>query len=231
MIFYDIHTHKSYDEDQDSPDHLCIYDVYPLEFEVRKELNAKQYFSCGIHPWYSENSTNQFPYLREILPDERIIAIGEAGFDKLKGPSLEIQEPVFREHIILSEQLNKPLIIHAVKAWDRLIKIKQEFKPENPWIIHGYRGSKVELTKWLVNEGFYFSLGENINIDTTQVIPLDRLFCETDESEVSIEDIYMQVAHALNISLVEFASIVSKNVEKVFPMLYREFDYDSLLEE
>ena len=141
MELFDIHTHQILLEDNDDPYHSCILDVYPLEFEVAKGTYERHSFSCGIHPWYSEDSDAQMKYLTEIAADSRIIAIGETGLDKIKGPSLSVQTPVFKRHIELSEQLKKPLIIHAVKAWEQLFHIRKETNPTQPWIIHGFRGN------------------------------------------------------------------------------------------
>ena len=46
-------------------------------------------------------------YLTEITSNPRIVAIGETGLDKLKGPSFEVQTPVFKKHIEISEKLGK----------------------------------------------------------------------------------------------------------------------------
>ncbi len=88
MEFYDLHTHQSFLEENDDPSHSCIFDVYPLEFEVAKDSYHRHAFSCGIHPWYSEDSDTQMVYLNEIASNPRIVAIGETGLDKLKGPHL-----------------------------------------------------------------------------------------------------------------------------------------------
>lgn len=218
MELYDVHTHQILLEDTDDPYHSCILDVYPLEFEVAKESYDRHAFSCAIHPWYSEDSENQLAYLKEIASHPRIVAIGEAGLDKLKGPSYDIQIPVFEEHIQLSEKLKKPLIIHCVKAWEQLIRIRREANPTQPWIIHGYRG-KPELTKQLLREGFYFSLGDDINVESVEMIPIELLFCETDEDEMDIREVYAQAAHAKNMELEEFADKIAENVRRVFPTL------------
>jgi len=218
MELYDVHTHQIFLEDNDDPYHSCIFDVYPLEFEVAKESYHRHAFSCGIHPWYSEESDTQMVYLNEIAPNPRIIAIGETGLDRLKGPSFDIQIPVFRKHIELSERLSKPVIIHCVKAWEELIQVRRETRPTQPWIIHGYRG-KPELTKQLIREGFLFSVGDNINIDSMQLIPIDSLFCETDEDEMTIREIYLQASQALNMELGEFADSITENIRRIFPTL------------
>ena len=220
MELYDIHTHQILLEDNDDPYHSCILDVYPLEFEVAKVTYQRHSFSCGIHPWYSEDSDSQMKYLSEIANDPRIIAIGETGLDKIKGPSFEIQIPVFKKHIELSEQLKKPLIIHAVKAWDQLYSIRKEMKPVQPWIIHGFRGNP-QVAKQMADAGFLFSLGDKFNVDSLRFIPSDALFCETDEDEMDIREVYQQIASALNQDIEVFAAQVAKNVRRVFPTIQR----------
>lgn len=220
MELYDIHTHQIILEENDDPYHSCILDVYPLEFEVAKESDKSLSFSCGIHPWYSEDSESQMKYLAEIVSNPRIIAIGETGLDKIKGPTFNIQIPVFKQHIELSEQLKKPLIIHAVKAWEELYHIRKDAKPTQPWIIHGYRGNP-QITEQMAKAGFMFSLGERFNVDSLEFIPKDALFCETDESEITILKVYQQVAAALNVELDDFATQIAENVQRVFPALQK----------
>ena len=218
MELYDIHTHQILLEDNDDPYHSCILDVYPLEFEVAKVTYKRHSFSCGIHPWYSEDSESQLNYLFEIATDPRIIAIGETGLDKLKGPAFNIQIPVFMRHIELSEQLEKPLIVHAVKAWEQLYHIRKETKPTQPWIIHGFRGNP-QVAQQMVRAGYMFSIGDKFNVDSLEFIPKESLFCETDESDVDIRDVYQQVADALDQDIEELAAQVAENVRRVFPTL------------
>ena len=224
MELYDIHTHQVLLEDNDDPYHSCILDVYPLEFEVAKVTYKRHSFSCGIHPWYSEDSEAQLKYLFEIATDSRIIAIGETGLDKLKGPAFSIQTPVFLRHIELSEQLGKPLIVHAVKAWEQLYHIRKETKPTQPWIIHGFRGNP-QVTKQMVRAGYLFSIGDKFNVDSIEFIPKESLFCETDESDIDIKDVYQQVADALNQDIEALAAQVAENVRRVFPTLQTPTPY------
>jgi TatD DNase family protein len=155
-------------------------------------------------------------YLTEIAPNPRIVAIGETGIDRLKGPSFDVQIPLFKQHIELAEKLCKPLVIHCVKAWEELIHVYRELKPSQPSIIHGYRG-RPELTKRLINEGFLFSIGDHLNVDSLPLIPMDRLFCETDEGDMLIRDVYLQASQVLNMELEEFAEVITANVRRVFP--------------
>ncbi len=222
MDLYDIHTHEvlTSDSDDDVPkrDITRIINVYPLGFEYAKDNDECDWFSCGVHPWYSDDVQPQLKFLKEIAGDNRIVAIGETGFDKLKGPALSIQQIVFEQQIELSEQLQKPLIIHCVKAWDELLAMKKKHKPHQPWIIHGYRG-KPELTHQLLSHGFLFSIGEKFNADSLQTIPLDRLFCETDESDSNIEEIYNKISETLEIEVESLVIQIDANVKKTFPLV------------
>jgi TatD DNase family protein len=219
MDFYDVHTHDaplSADEGEES--HPSIMNVYPLGFEDVKDTALNCYFSCGVHPWYSENAEPQLNFLEEIAGDHRIIALGEAGYDKLKGPGLSVQRVVFERQIELSEQLRKPLIIHCVKAWDELFASKKKFNPVQPWILHGYRGNR-ELTQKLSAHGFLFSVSEKFSRDFVREIPLDALFCETDIWDLTIEEVYADVAEAIETPTEELAAQIKKNVARVFPKL------------
>lgn len=220
MNLYDIHTHDSIipENDDDTVPRYRLYHIlntYPLGFEYAKDSKICSAFSCGVHPWYSEDAQPQISFLKEIAVDDRIVAIGETGLDRLKGPDINIQENIFIQQIELSEYLKKPLIIHCVKAWDELLHLKKSIKPSQRWIIHGYRG-KPELTKQLLAHYFYFSIGERFNSDSLQIIPKDRLFCETDESDIALTKIYENIADTLDLSIEELALIIEKNIFETF---------------
>lgn len=223
MDLYDIHTYNLAD-DSDDPYHSYILNVFPLGFEDAIGTYPNCFFSCGIHPWNSEDAEAQLHYLEEIASHPQIIAIGEAGLDKLKGPELSIQKPVFERQIILSEKLNKPLIIHCVKEWDELIALYKQHKPSQPWIIHGFRG-KPELAKQLVKLGFKFTIGSKFRPEGLKVIPLDSMFCETDDDESTIEEIYSSIAEELNWELESFAEKIAQNVKSVFPDLAVNYSF------
>lgn len=223
MNLYDIHTHDTpiTNGDDDLPsqnNYQYILNVYPLGFEDAKDSINCTWFSCGVHPWYSEDAEPQIKFLKEIAADVSIVAIGEAGYDKLRGASLENQRVIFEQQVALSEELQKPLIIHCVKAWEQLLASQKKIKPKQPWIIHGYRG-KPELTEQLLKHNFYFSIGEKQNIESLQLIPLDRIFCETDVNDCTIDQIYQTLAETLEIDLDLLAQQIEYNVQNIFPMI------------
>ena len=98
------------------------------------------YASIGIHPWQltEANAESQWEALKASVNDPRIIAIGEAGLDKLKGASIPLQTSVFQQEIALSESLSLPMVIHCVRAFNELIQIRKASKAKKSWIMYWY---------------------------------------------------------------------------------------------
>ena len=206
--FFNIHTHTSIQPETEilslSPEQLST-DIHVV------------YASVGIHPWNLtlEHSEHQWEALCQSVKDKRTIAIGECGLDKLKGPSLELQTAIFKQEAALAEDSSLPLIIHCVKAFNELILLKKEISPRQPWIIHGFRGKK-DLAVELLRHGCYLSFGAFFQEETLRVVPIERLFIETDESEECIEVIYRRIAEVRGVSPEELAEVVNKNVRDLF---------------
>lgn len=178
----DIHSHDYNRVDS------AIINISPEE-----DIRPGAYYSMGIHPWNTPIVTqSMLDALASKAHNKQIVAIGETGLDALRGGDIATQIELFKFHILLSEQLEKPLIIHAVKTFPQVIKLKQELKPRQPWIIHGFRGQP-ELAQELLRHGFYLSLGEKFNKETASIIPSDRLFFESDESTLPIEKIIARI--------------------------------------
>ena len=205
-MFINIHTHK---------DTGRRIELVSRTFE--EVLSA--YFSFGIHPWDSDRWKSRLNEMNQILAEKGCLAVGEIGLDKLKGPELSVQVAVFKQQIVLSEQLNLPVILHCVKSWNEIKSIKRELKPKQAWIYHGF--TKANLIEDVLKEGIYISIGDAIlNSPTLQSaltnIPLDRLFLETDAAACSIEAIYVKVSELKNIPLSQLQSQLEENFKNVF---------------
>ncbi len=178
-----------------------------------------EYFSFGIHPWEIELWEEKINEMSQVLSEENCLAVGEIGLDKLKGPNLVRQMTIFKQQIQLAEQHKLPVILHCVKAWNELKNLKRELKPKQPWIFHGF--SKAALTKEVLNERIYISLGQailtSLSLQNTLLnIPLDRLFLETDDASCTIEEIYQKVSELKNIPLSELEKQLEENFKLVF---------------
>lgn len=183
-------------------------------------MEAGVWYSVGIHPWLvGSGITPAIRHGMDILPvlagHPQVLAMGEAGLDKLADAPMSVQMEVFEYQARLSEELGKPLIIHLVKAADELLKLKQRIQPANPWIIHGFRGKAVLAEEYL-RHGLYLSFGERYQEEALRVTPACRLFLETDESTVPIMDLYSRAAEIRCTSLANLTEAIRENIGKVF---------------
>lgn len=215
--FIDIHTHGS----SVTGGVFAVENLMAHE-DLRPENVVAKAFTAGIHPWYLNESNKNLllGYLNEISNDPRLIALGEAGFDKLRGPSIELQRQVFIDQAKMAGRLEKPLIIHCVKAWDELLNINRIIKPSAAWMIHGFRGKK-ELASQLLSRGMYISFWFDFIIrpessDLVRYIPSDRIFLETDGADVDIRNIYGKVANDLHIEVSELKNLITRNFNELF---------------
>lgn len=216
MNYYNIHTHLPSDESGLISIRNISADILQLQ-EWPGGLNDNVYYSLGIHPWYIDEKffNEQLISFYETLDRPRIVAIGECGLDKLRGPSLDLQEEVFMRQADVAEKLGKSLIIHCVRAWSEIIALKKKLSPTVPWIIHGFRGKKI-LADQLWDHGFYFSVADNFNPEAITPDMLSRLFVETDVREIHTFDVYQKLAAAFNMNLATLVEQIAKNVHKVF---------------
>ncbi len=204
MRILDIHTH--YDREG------AIIDCRPSDFHPEKG----KFYSMGIHPWHlSEGYMREWELLKEISSHSQVLAIGEAGLDKLATAEMQLQMEVFEWQINLSEQIGKPLIIHSVRTSNELILLKKRHKPSMPWIIHGFRGNK-NVAFQLIEHGFYLSFGEKYQEEVLQNVPVNKILLETDESMKDIMQLYSSASSLLSLPTCRLIRQVEENIRQIF---------------
>lgn len=189
-MFVDIHTHKLAV--------LGIPGILNLPFDEAEAVfssNQNGFYSLGIHP-RELNTTVEFNLsaMENFAGDHRLLAIGECGLDKNATVPVEFQIEIFKKHILLAEHVQKPMILHCVGCFNELFALKKEMKPLQLWIIHGFRG-KPELAQQALKAGCSLSFGEHFNPESVLLTPPDKLYAETDQSNMSIEEIYKMLAN------------------------------------
>ena len=113
------------------------------------------------------------------------------------------------------------MIIHAVRSHSDIISIRKETKAKMPWIIHGFQGNEQIVNQYLRHD-IYLSLGEVLfknesrAAELLKIIPSERLFLETDDSERSIVDVYERVSVLSGRSLDDLRSDIFNNFVKIF---------------
>jgi TatD DNase family protein len=215
--FIDIHIH-----DGNPSDGVFLLQSLMAHEAKKPESLPGIAYTIGIHPWFltGENLEDQFNSVRNMAGIPEIIAIGEAGFDHLKGPSLQIQMEAFEKQIILSEQVKKPVIIHCVRAWDEILAVHKKLRPKMKWMIHGFRG-QARLANQLLSKGMYLSFWFDFVIRPEagillKQLPKERIFLETDGADIDIRKIYDKVAVDLNLSVDDLKSLIHRNFSEFF---------------
>ena len=180
MVIKDIHTHVLPEEPGSA---LVCIGCGPLP-----QNSDGHYFSAGLHPWdVTGNDYEAYGNLEKLLALPNVLAVGECGFDTMRGPAHELQEQAFIRQCELSERFSKPMILHVVRDFDSVIRLRKQLHPKQQWLIHGFRGGPRQMNQ-LYAQGILVSLGPKHNSETLKQIPSNRLFLETD-GQSSINDL------------------------------------------
>lgn len=254
-MLIDTHAHlnfKAYKEDADEvikralKNNIWMINV-GAAFETSKkaiELAEKYprgiFSAVGLHPNHIEDENFNYEKYKELARNEKVVAIGETGLDYFRIENRELrikQAEIFKKHIELANELNKPLIIHCRDAHDDLIKIlypkPYTLNPNLRGVIHCFSGN-LEQAKEYRRLGFKIGLNgiitfsrnyDEMILDT----PLEDILLETDcpyltpipyrgqRNEPSyIIEIAKKLAEIKNLSLENIIEQTSQNAKKVF---------------
>lgn len=171
--------------------------------------------TAGVHPWVAE--TLDTAALRAQLAG--VQAVGETGLDTLRGAAHEVQVAALREQLALACELGMPVVIHCVKAFEEIMRELAACCPRAV-IFHGFIGS-TEQAQRAVAKGYYLSFGERAfaspkTLESLRWVPSDRLFLETDDSDVSIETIYARAADVRGETVDALLRATNQNYERIF---------------
>ena len=177
------------------------------------------FFSAGIHPRDSlKYSCADFEALWDA---PNCLAVGECGLDRTADVPLARQAEVFRSQIEQAVKRCKPLVIHCVRCFPELIRMKTDSRADAlPWVLHGFRGAKRKAFE-LLDAGFALSFGAGLlrdagNMEYFAEVPLDRILIETDESPELFPQILAEAAAMHLLPPAEFAAAVEANFRRIF---------------
>jgi TatD DNase family protein len=211
--YIDFHTHRG----AGGADRVAIRNIMSGE-EIPEDFAANTLFSAGIHPWKLTSDNLRWLKTELILSvaHPHVLMIGEAGFDRLKGPSWAIQNEAFIFQAVMAEEMHKPMIIHCVRGWEELLRARRELKPATTWVIHGFKG-KQSLAATLAEEGFWFSLGfHGLKKEILDTVSHRIILLETDDSRVSIEDVYGRFSEEAQYDLNTASDLIRNNFNNLF---------------
>ena len=207
--FPDIHSH-----------HIQNNGFQLINQTVESFDSSVEYFSIGWHPWAVENYNDaDFETLIEYAQLPNCKAIGECGLDKNISTSLEKQLPIFEKQLQLAFNLNKPAILHCVKAFQEIVNVCTPYLGKIPLIIHGFNKNTI-LAKQLIDKGFYISLGQSLVYKKDLAsLPLESLVLETDDAIFPIKDLYQIIADYQSKDIEVIEKQIVENVTKILKLV------------
>ncbi len=201
------------------------------------EMYKGIYTTVGIHPQMARKYSEKDVYNLSSLIDEKVVAVGETGFDLFRTPDTNLeQEEMFKAHIKLSREHMLPLVIHDREAHKETIRVLDE---NTGWtmggVMHCFSGDK-ELASYILSKGFYLSItgvitykSANVLREVAQMTPLDRLLIETDAPYLSpvpyrgkmnepayLIEVLKILSEIKKIGIEKLAEITSSNFERLF---------------
>ena len=180
----DCHTHSQ---------ELCCQAIRSLtyvEWSGDATIEEGQLYSIGFHPWslpLEENQTALIDQMqRRLASAPQIVAIGECGIDKVRSNATLSQQLVWLEaQMRLACQLQRPILLHTVRAWAEMIEMRsqmeQEFAQLPPMVLHGFR-ARGEVAQMMLSKGFALSFGRRYDAEALHLAyEAKALLVETDE--------------------------------------------------
>ena len=154
------------------------------------------YATVGIHPHEAALAKQEdFDELERLARDPKVIAWGEIGLDYFYDHSpRDVQQRIFVQQMEMARAAKLPIVIHcrpsdnSGNAWQDLFRLLREHWAASGLggVLHCFTGT-VEHARAALDLGFVISFAGNItypkaqNIrDAAGMVPLDRMFIETD---------------------------------------------------
>lgn len=194
------------------------------------------YATVGVHPSDVNSMTqDQIADLKKLAQHKKVVAIGEIGLDyHYDDYDVVLQQKWFRAQLDLAQELDMPVVIHDRDSKSDCLQILKEKNISNG-VIHCFSGS-AETAKELIKMGFHISFTGVITfknarraIEALKVVPMDRLFIETDCPYMAPEPfrgkrndsslvyrIAEKIAEVKNIPLEDVINITTNNAIKFF---------------
>src|SRR5687768_5190986 len=143
--------------------------------------------TIGLHPHDASKLVEEWDGLVALASAERVVGIGEAGFDLYyRHSEPDAQDAAFRAQLRLAAERELPLVIHSRDAWAETFGVLESEGVPPRTVFHCFTGGPVEAERalalgcWLSYSGIVsFKAAEELRA-AAAITPADRLLVETD---------------------------------------------------
>ena len=123
------------------------------------------------------------------------------------------------QQLLWANEINKPLIIHCVRAYDEILLLLKKHQNKVPVIFHGFN-KKLDTAQRIIQAGHWLSFGSALQHFRTREVfeqlPLNYIFLETDDGNLDIRSVYQLAASIRNITEEQLSLQLHQNVKTVF---------------
>lgn len=150
---------------------------------------TQQHSGChaafGLHPYFIDQHTEEdLVQLRLALTTFPNVAIGECGLDAMiPDPNMDKQLHFFKAQIKLALEFDLPIIIHARKTVDLVLKEIRKH-PTLRGVLHSFSGS-MQQAEILINHNFLLGFGGTVTFP--RATKLRTILCSTSLKHILIE--------------------------------------------
>ena len=146
--------------------------------------------ALGVHPHQAgEPDADRLDELRELLEDERAVAVGETGLDFYRDYApRDRQRDLFERQIALAEELGRTVVVHSRAAGTETAAALEPFG--GTVVLHCF--SSPELLEPALERDYFVSFAGNVTYpkaedlrEAARRIPANRLLAETDSPYLS----------------------------------------------
>ena len=182
----------------------------------------------GIHPWNLESTSAR--ELEEVLRSLKLgeaMGIGEVGVDGRIKKSVQKQIEVFKLFCEVSAELDLPMNIHALGAWDEVFEIILKMDVRRA-LFHWYTGP-IRLLKDIGEAGYYISINPAVKIQPKhrrilENAELDMIITESDGpynyrglklKPTMISDLMEFISSIKDVDRISLEKIIERNFERL----------------
>ncbi|MBQ6735897.1 MAG: TatD family hydrolase [Alphaproteobacteria bacterium] len=230
MIYTDAHCHLA--PDAGNPEIACrIYNAtrptdWAAAIDVAERDDDRNFAAVGIHPWYIADVTTDFTgEISNVLATHPNLMVGEIGLDKYH-PDMPRQIEIFTTQLEIAHKFRRPVHMHCVGAWDKILHIFRERGAKMPPAIvaHGFNGDAGQIQMLADKYNIYFSYHApregGADMARITATPKNRILVESDTAN-PIEEIEklnaaidpIAVAHQTDIE--EMAEQIYQNLQRI----------------
>lgn len=190
--------------------------------QIITSTDDKNFACIGIHPWNIESVPPDWAAeMRAKLAQNPMLMIGEIGLDKYH-PNMATQEQMFVTQLQIASEFNRPIHLHCVGAWDKILHIFKELHTAMPPLVvaHAFNGDVGIISQLADKYNTYFSYHTPTDakaIGRITATPMTRLLAESDAYDNDTE--IQVISDTFNV----LAEILGQELDAVTEQIYQNF--------